>query len=126
MVGNWPALRCVLSCLIQAPSSGYIAADAARVAHPALPQISGESPTLGKIRGKLNLVDLAGSERIAKSGATGQALKEASAINSSLTALGTVINTLGKSKGKKGRGHIPYRDSKLTYLLADSLGGDAK
>lgn len=89
-------------------------------------QVSGESPTLGRIRGKLNLVDLAGSERISKSGAAGQALKEASAINSSLTALGTVINTLGKTKGKKGRGHVPYRDSKLTYLLADSLGGDAK
>ena len=50
-------------------------------------EINGESPTLGRIRGKLNLVDLAGSERISKSGASGQALKEAAAINTSLTAL---------------------------------------
>lgn len=69
---------------------------------------------------KINLVDLAGSERAAKTGATGDRLKEGAAINKSLSALGNVINMLaaGKTKG----GHIPYRDSKLTRLLQESLG----
>nr|CAB3259106.1 kinesin family member 3B [Phallusia mammillata] len=71
--------------------------------------------------GKLNLVDLAGSERQAKSGATGKRLKEATKINLSLAALGNVISSL-----VDGKGHIPYRDSKLTRLLQDSLGGNAK
>ena len=71
--------------------------------------------------GKLNLIDLAGSERIAVSGATGPQLKEAQAINKSLSALGGVIEGLG---GKKS--HVPYRDSKLTHLLAPCLGGSSK
>lgn len=60
--------------------------------------------------GKLNLVDLAGSERQAKTGATGDRLKEATKINLSLSALGNVISALVDGKSK----HIPYRDSKLT------------
>ena len=72
--------------------------------------------------GKLNLVDLAGSERQAKTEATGQRLKEATKINLSLSALGNVIKALVDPK----KGHIPYRDSKLTRLLQDSLGGNAK
>lgn len=71
----------------------------------------------------LNLVDLAGSERISKTGATGMQLKEGSMINKSLLTLGTVISQLSKSKSK---GHIPYRDSKLTRLLSTSLGGNAR
>lgn len=68
----------------------------------------------GRIRrGKLNLVDLAGSERQAKTGATGERLKEAMKINLSLSALGNVISALVDGKSK----HIPYRDSKLTRLL---------
>ena len=67
--------------------------------------------------GKLNLVDLAGSERQKKTGTTGDALKEGIKINMSLSALGNVISAL--SEGSK---HIPYRDSKLTRLLQDSLG----
>lgn len=63
--------------------------------------------------GKLNLVDLAGSERQAKTGATGDRLKEATKINLSLSALGNVISALVDGKSK----HIPYRDSKLTRLL---------
>ena len=73
--------------------------------------------------GKLNLVDLAGSERQKKTGATGNLLKEGAKINLSLSALGNVISAL--SEGSKGK-HIPYRDSKLTRLLQDSLGGNTK
>ena len=72
--------------------------------------------------GKLNLVDLAGSERQSKTGATGQRLKEATKINLSLTALGNVISALVDGKST----HVPYRDSKLTRLLQDSLGGNTK
>jgi hypothetical protein len=71
--------------------------------------------------GKLHLVDLAGSERQSKTGATGDRLKEATKINLSLSALGNVISTLVDGKSS----HIPYRDSKLTRLLQDSLGGNS-
>lgn len=73
-------------------------------------------------RAKLNLVDLAGSERQVKTGATGDTLKEGASINMSLMALGNVINALSESGKSK---HIPYRDSKLTRLLQESLGGNA-
>ncbi|XP_066528992.1 kinesin-like protein KIF17 isoform X2 [Hoplias malabaricus] len=72
--------------------------------------------------GKLNLVDLAGSERQAKTGATGDRLQEATKINLSLSALGNVISALVDGRSK----HIPYRDSKLTRLLQDSLGGNTR
>ncbi|KAL8614241.1 Kinesin-II 95 kDa subunit [Nucella lapillus] len=72
--------------------------------------------------GKLNMVDLAGSERQAKTGATGDRLKEATKINLSLSALSNVISALVDVKTT----HIPYRDSKLTRLLQDSLGGNSK
>ncbi|XP_052327639.1 kinesin-like protein KIF3C isoform X1 [Oncorhynchus keta] len=72
--------------------------------------------------GRLNLVDLAGSERQAKTGVRGERLKEAAKINLSLSALGNVISALADGRS----GHVPYRDSKLTRLLQDSLGGNAK
>jgi Pyruvate/2-oxoacid:ferredoxin oxidoreductase delta subunit len=75
-----------------------------------------------KTVGKLSLVDLAGSERVSKTGAAKERLQEALAINKSLSALGNVISALGDSKKK----HIPYRDNKLTMLMEDSLGGNAK
>ncbi|XP_071450116.1 osmotic avoidance abnormal protein 3-like [Hetaerina americana] len=74
------------------------------------------------MRGKLNLVDLAGSERQVKTGATGERLREATKINLSLSALGNVISALVDGKSK----HVPYRDSKLTRLLQDSLGGNTR
>ncbi|KAK8964762.1 hypothetical protein KSP40_PGU008236 [Platanthera guangdongensis] len=72
-------------------------------------------------RGKLSFVDLAGSEKIKKSGSAGNQLKEAQSINKSLSALGDVISALC-SVGQ----HIPYRNHKLTMLMSDSLGGNAK
>lgn len=73
--------------------------------------------------GKLNLVDLAGSERVQRSGATGQRLEESKQINKSLTMLGYVISALTEAKDRQ---HIPYRNSKLTRMLEDSLGGNCK
>lgn len=101
-------------------------------------------------RGKLAFVDLAGSERLKKSGSEGQALKEAAAINGSLSALGDVISALTSSSSSSSdpknaassssssseggsshnpsqqQQHVPYRNSKLTMLMADCLGGCAK
>jgi len=76
--------------------------------------------------GKLTLVDLAGSEKVAKTGAEGQTLEEAKHINKSLSALGNVINALTSAPESGKPLHVPYRDSKLTYLLSDSLGGNSK
>ncbi|CAB1448806.1 unnamed protein product [Pleuronectes platessa] len=77
--------------------------------------------TGNRTQGKLNLVDLAGSERIGKSGAEGSRLREAQCINKSLSALGDVINAL-----RSRHAHVPFRNSRLTYLLQDSLSGDSK
>ena len=74
---------------------------------------------------KLNLVDLAGSEKVALSGASGEILKEAIAINKSLSALSNVVKALvEQARDSQKRVHIPYKDSKLTYLLQSSLGGN--
>ncbi|XP_061827773.1 kinesin heavy chain-like isoform X2 [Nerophis lumbriciformis] len=75
-----------------------------------------------KLLGKLYLVDLAGSEKVSKTGAEGAVLDEAKNINKSLSALGNVIAAL--SEGKKS--HVPYRDSKMTRILQDSLGGNCR
>lgn len=72
--------------------------------------------------GRLFLVDLAGSEKVGKTGASGQTLEEAKKINKSLTSLGMVINALSDGKSS----HIPYRDSKLTRILQESLGGNSR
>ncbi|KAI6087815.1 kinesin-domain-containing protein [Hypoxylon rubiginosum] len=72
--------------------------------------------------GQLFLVDLAGSEKVGKTGASGQTLEEAKKINKSLSALGMVINSLTDGKSS----HVPYRDSKLTRILQESLGGNSR
>ncbi|CAM6076222.1 unnamed protein product [Sphagnum tenellum] len=84
--------------------------------------VKGESEISGECtKSKLWLVDLAGSERVAKSDVQGDRLKEAQCINKSLSALGDVIQALTTKSS-----HIPFRNSKLTHLLQDSLGGDSK
>jgi hypothetical protein len=75
---------------------------------------------------KFHLIDLAGSERQKLTGAYGDRLRESSAINKSLSAIGNVINALVKNSDKPGVKFVPYRDTKLTYLLKDSLGGNSK
>ncbi|CAK1554392.1 unnamed protein product [Leptosia nina] len=82
----------------------------------------GEDGKMHVKMGKLHLVDLAGSERQSKTQATGTRLKEATKINQSLSVLGNVISALVDGKST----HIPYRNSKLTRLLQDSLGGNSK
>jgi len=91
-----------------------------------------EDGTISQLRAKLNLVDLAGSERQKKTGATGQTLKDGSAINKSLTNLALVISKLAvvsrtKRKGfQTGAVFVPFRNSKLTYVLMGSLSGNSK
>ena len=75
--------------------------------------------------GKLNLVDLAGSERQKRTKAAGTRLKEGISINKGLFVLGNVISALGDSKKREAGVHVPFRDSKLTRLLQDSLGGNS-
>ncbi|GMI77262.1 hypothetical protein like AT5G60930 [Hibiscus trionum] len=90
--------------------------------------LSGVNNDIGDdiLSAKLHLVDLAGSERAKRTGANGTRLKEGININKGLLALGNVISALGDEKKRKEGGHVPYRDSKLTRLLQDSLGGNSK
>uniref|UniRef100_A0A8C7IUV5 Kinesin family member 13A n=1 Tax=Oncorhynchus kisutch TaxID=8019 RepID=A0A8C7IUV5_ONCKI len=87
-----------------------------------------KSGNSGEKVSKMSLVDLAGSERVSKTGAAGERLKEGSNINRSLTTLGCVISALAdQSAGKGGKNKfVPYRDSVLTWLLKDNLGGNSK
>nr|XP_033791359.1 kinesin-like protein KIF13B isoform X2 [Geotrypetes seraphini] len=86
-----------------------------------------QTGTSGEKVSKLSLVDLAGSERATKTGAAGERLKEGSNINKSLTTLGLVISALAdQAAGKNKNKFVPYRDSVLTWLLKDSLGGNSK
>ncbi|KAM9436550.1 kinesin-like protein KIF13A [Clarias gariepinus] len=86
-----------------------------------------QSGNSGEKVSKVSLVDLAGSERVSKTGAAGERLKEGSNINRSLTTLGCVISALAdQSAGKSKNKFVPYRDSVLTWLLKDNLGGNSK
>lgn len=85
-------------------------------------EIMGES-ILKLRKSKINIVDLAGSERVKHTHVEGERLREGCNINRSLHVLGNVINSLVESAKKKK--HIPFRDSKLTYFLKDSLGGNS-
>ncbi|CAF1930846.1 unnamed protein product [Rotaria magnacalcarata] len=90
-----------------------------------VPSVTTSNPSLREqIRAKIHFVDLAGSESLKRTGATGQRAKEGISINSGLLVLGNVISILGDPM-KKGA-HVPYRDSKLTRLLQDSLGGNSR
>lgn len=85
--------------------------------------VSQKNVSTGSMKsGQLFLVDLAGSEKVGKTGASGQTLEEAKKINKSLSALGMVINSLTDGKSS----HVPYRDSKLTRILQESLGGNSR
>ena len=79
---------------------------------------------------RLTFADLAGSERVARTGATGDAGREARAINGSLSALGRVVKALGEMSTRSGRRktkqHVPYRDAALTMLLRDAFGGGVR
>ncbi|XP_026139165.1 kinesin-like protein KIF13A isoform X4 [Carassius auratus] len=86
-----------------------------------------QSGNSGEKVSKISLVDLAGSERVSKTGAAGERLKEGSNINKSLTTLGCVISALADQSAGKGKSKfVPYRDSVLTWLLKDNLGGNSK
>ena len=77
------------------------------------------------LNSKIELVDLAGSERIGQTGTEGKLAKESIDINKSLFTLRQVINTLAEQKGPKGKVYVPYRDSKLTSILKQSIGGNS-
>ena len=93
-------------------------------AHDTVSLLQNEAQEFENLTSKLVFVDLAGSERLKRTGATGDRAKEGISINGGLLALGNVISALGDEKRKAS--HVPYRDSKLTRLLQDSLGGNSQ
>ncbi|XP_050600740.1 kinesin-like protein KIF14 isoform X2 [Bombus affinis] len=88
-------------------------------------QLSNESADASR-RSKINLVDLAGSERLSQTCASGDRLKEGVSINKSLLTLGKVIASLAENTSNRKRGFVPYRESVLTWLLKESLGGNSR
>ncbi|XP_046607794.1 kinesin-like protein KIF14 isoform X3 [Neodiprion virginianus] len=87
---------------------------------------SGNQPAEPSRRSKINLVDLAGSERLSQTCASGDRLREGVSINKSLLTLGKVIASLAESTNNRKRGFVPYRESVLTWLLRESLGGNSR
>ncbi|KAL0905212.1 hypothetical protein M5K25_027401 [Dendrobium thyrsiflorum] len=100
--------HCVFTCIVECRSK------------------STENGLISLRTSRINLVDLAGSERQRATGAAGERLKEAGSINRSLSQLGNLINILAEVSLSGKHRHIPYRDSRLTFLLQESLGGNAK
>jgi hypothetical protein len=113
------ATRAVAATLLNATSSRSHAAYLVHVERRGTAPGASRAPTL--LAATLTLVDLAGSERVKRSGVQHQALEETKAINLSLSALGNCVASLAQ-----GRDHVPFRDSKLTRLLSQSLGGNAR
>ena len=116
----------VMSVLLKGDSARAVAATnmnavSSRSHSVFIMEVSQKTPEGGTRSGRLNLVDLAGSEKVGKTGAAGNTLEEAKKINQSLSALGNVIKSLAD-----GRAHVPYRDSKLTRVLQEALGGNSK
>lgn len=103
----------------RSPAPGTAAA--ARSRSPSPTRTNGSSANKLSVKTKLQLVDLAGSECVGMSGVTGAALRETSHINKSLSALADVLGALSEQ-----RSHIPYRNTRLTHMLQDTIGGDAK
>ncbi|GFP83474.1 chromosome-associated kinesin kif4 [Phtheirospermum japonicum] len=97
-----------------------------RKLHPGVSSDVNDCMTEEYLSAKLHLVDLAGSERAKRTGSDGLRFKEGVHINKGLLALGNVISALGDEKKRKEGVHVPYRDSKLTRLLQDSLGGNSR
>ncbi|VDO26429.1 unnamed protein product [Onchocerca flexuosa] len=118
----------VMACIDEGKSNRHVAVTnmnehSSRSHSVFLIQVKQENTaTQKKLTGKLYLVDLAGSEKVSKTGAEGTVLEEAKNINKSLSALGNVIAAL--AEGTKA--HVPYRDSKLTRILQESLGGNSR
>ncbi|XP_048577645.1 kinesin-like protein KIF25 isoform X2 [Nematostella vectensis] len=104
----------------KSPAPGSAAAARSRSPSPARSSTS-TPPTISSVKTKLQLVDLAGSESVGMSGVTGAALRETSFINKSLSALADVLGALAEH-----RSHIPYRNTRLTHMLQDTIGGNAK
>merc|ERR1719482_943804 len=110
--------------LLQPTAANQVSSRSHAVLQITVEQSERTAHVTGNVRiGKLSMVDLAGSERASKTDNTGQRLKEGANINRSLLALGNCITALAD---KNRRGHVPYRDSKMTRLLKDSLGGNCR
>lgn len=119
------AVRRVAATQMNAQSSRSHSVFTIKIDYRTLEQLPGGLTKELTVKAKLNLVDLAGSERANKTGASGSTLKEGANINLSLMALGNVINALSEGSKKGAKKVIPYRDSKLTRLLQESLGGNS-
>lgn len=121
MIQQGNAVRKVAATNMNEQSSRSHSCLTIKVSQRSVQQLTGGVQRERLTKATLNLVDLAGSERASKTGATGATLKEGTNINQSLMTLGVVINKLSEG----GKTHIPYRDSKLTRLLQESLGGNS-